>query len=77
MKTFKIQHDCGCCFSEAQFKSRESAEAAFAKAGLGNDRIIQDDAGNRFTGIDTFYGVMEKDEDTSSPLLRLAAKLNR
>lgn len=76
MKTFKLQYDCGCCFAEtAQFESIETAQVALQKAGLGNGKTITDDAGNVFTGVDTFYGVMEMDEDTSRPLERLLGKV--
>lgn len=78
MKTFKLQYDCGCCFAEtAQFESLETAQAALEKAGLGNGRTITDDVGNVFTGVDTFYGVMEMDEDISRPLERLVRQLTK
>lgn len=51
---------CGCCTVELRFFSRESANAAFARVGLGHVTLI-DDAGDRHDGIDTFYGFWEKD----------------
>lgn len=71
MKTFRVQHDCGCCYSDVQFESRESANRAFAKAGLGNGMTVIDDAGQVIEGVDTFYGVIEENESTDNPLGRL------
>jgi hypothetical protein len=55
------QYDCGCCTAEMKFKSLESAEKAFAKAGMGNGMEITDDAGEKHEGIDTFYGFWEEE----------------
>jgi hypothetical protein len=33
MKTFRVQLDCGCCYADVQFESRESA---FAHSLLGD-----------------------------------------
>jgi hypothetical protein len=75
MKTFQVQHDCGCCFTEVQFESRESANAAMKKAGLGSCVTLVDDAGQVVHGVDTFYGVLEEGESTDNPLGRLAQML--
>jgi len=48
--------DCGCCFEEMRFKSKESAGEAFSKVGIGNKKTIVDDQGTVHTHIDTFYG---------------------
>lgn len=74
MKTFQVQHDCGCCFTDVQFESKESANKAFAKAGFGNNMTIIDDAGQVVHGVDTFYGVLEEGESTDNPLGRLVAR---
>lgn len=77
MKTFTVQHDCGCCFSDVQFESRERAEAALAAVGLGNNKSIQDDTGKQIHGIDTFYGVFDETETTDQPLIRLINALSK
>lgn len=46
---------CGCCETELSFISTDSANKAFAAAGLGIKDIV-DDKGNMHEGIDTFYG---------------------
>lgn len=50
------QHDCGCCATTMRFFSKDSANRAFAKAGLSNSATITDDKGTVHEGIDTFYG---------------------
>lgn len=52
----KIRKDCGCCHAVLHFKDKESALSTLSKIGLVNGGIIVDDAGERHTGLDTFYG---------------------
>ena len=73
MKTFKVQLDCGCCFEEVQFETRELAEYTLRKAQLGNGKTITDSCGKVVEGVDTFYGIMEENESTENPLGRLLA----
>jgi len=75
MKTFKVQFDCGCCYSIVQFESREAANKAIAIAGLGNGKTIVDDVGQIVDGVDTFYGIFEENESTDNPLGRLFENL--
>lgn len=53
---------CGCCEVEMLFDSKESATAAFQKAGFGH-LAITDDAGTVHDNVDTFYGFWEKDKE--------------
>lgn len=57
------KNDCGCCTEEMQFTSKESAQAAFDKVGMGNGKVIKDDAGAKHDGIDTFYGFSTTEEE--------------
>ena len=63
MLKFIAQLDCGCCDTTMQFHSQESAQAAFAAAGMTNGVAITDDAGEVHEGVDTFYGLRQEDED--------------
>lgn len=60
------QNACGCCQVEMKFKSRESAIAAFTKAGLGHGPVT-DDAGEVHDSVDTFYGFQEKAKKGETP----------
>lgn len=53
---------CGCCEVEMLFNSRESAVAAFQKAGLDHTSIT-DDNGTVHESVDTFYGFWEKGKE--------------
>jgi len=77
MKTYKVQHVCGCCFSEAQFKNDESARAAFKQAGLGSCVDIVDDTGKVIEGVDTFYGFYAAHGVHESPLAKLVNQLRK
>lgn len=63
VKTFFAKASCGCCEVEMQFESAEAASAAFHKAGLDSTATIVDDAGTEHTGVDTFYGLSESEEE--------------
>jgi hypothetical protein len=63
MITVYVKQDCGCCTESLQFKDEESADKAFAAAGLGNGVEIVDDAGTKHGGLDTFYGFSLSDEE--------------
>ena len=66
MITVYVKNDCGCCTSEMQFESVESAAAAFQRAGLGNGVVITDDEGIQHEGLDTFYGFSTEQEEQES-----------
>jgi hypothetical protein len=53
---------CGCCEAELHFHDEEAAKAAFHKARLDVAAVITDDAGDKHTEIDTFYGYRKPDE---------------
>ena len=69
MITLQVQHSCGCCFSDVQFESEESANLALQKAGLGSSQTLIDDTGKIFEDVDTFYGFVESKNDPLSRLL--------
>jgi hypothetical protein len=71
MKTFRVQHDCGCCYSDVKFENRKNADYAIAKVGLGNAMTLVDDTGQVIERVDTFYGIMEENESSDNPLGRL------
>jgi hypothetical protein len=75
MKTFQVQHDCGCCFSDVQFEDRVAAEAEIKRVGLGNGMTIVDATGKVVENVDTFYGILDVDEDKSNSLGRLVNML--
>lgn len=56
MITVCSKNGCGCCTTEMQFRDEESANTAFASAGLESCATITDDAGVVHNEIDTFYG---------------------
>ena len=63
MITVYAKDDCGCCTTEMHFNDLNSAKKAFDAVGLGNGMEIKDDAGVIYTGIDTFYGFSETEEE--------------
>jgi hypothetical protein len=70
------QCDCGCCTEKMYFNDLESANKAFAAAGLVNSATIKDDEGVEHSSIDTFYGFSTSEEEMNRPpLQRLAEKL--
>ena len=70
------QCDCGCCTEKMYFKDLESANKAFAAAGLTNSATIKDDEGVEHNSIDTFYGFSTSEEEMKRPSLqRLIEKL--
>ncbi len=76
MITVYAKQDCGCCTEELEFRDVESAARAFAKVGYGNGMEVEDDAGKKHTGLDTFYGFStEEDEQSEKSLGYLADKV--
>lgn len=74
MITVYAKNDCGCCTSALQFKDLASANRAFNEAGLGNGISIKDDAGELHTGLDTFYGFSQDEEEQGDRSLGFLAE---
>jgi hypothetical protein len=72
---FKVQLDCGCCFETIEFSTKEDAQNELYRVGLGNNKTIIDSTGKTITGVDTFYGVLDIEENTDYPLARLVTSL--
>lgn len=62
MMKFYMKCDCGCCLAELMFESKERAQEAVAKVGYKNGAVITDDAGQEYSGLDTFYGIWQDGE---------------
>ncbi len=75
MKTYRVQHSCGCCFEEVVFENSENIQKAIDRAGgLSSSASITDDAGNTYDDIDLFYGFSDLNDNTP-PLLKLINQL--
>lgn len=54
-----IKAACGCCEFTLRFKSKDSFTERWQALGLTSFGEIIDDTGERFTGLDTYYGYVE------------------
>jgi hypothetical protein len=62
MITVYAKLTCGCCTAEMRFRDKDSAEAAFDRAGLGHTHVTDDDAVVH-EGVDTFYGFTTSEDE--------------
>lgn len=75
LKTFYIKQVCGCCTAEVQFQTEERLQEALAKMGLTSNGVLVDDAGQKHTGLDSFYGYSTDNEEARGRSLGYLAGL--
>lgn len=76
LKPFVVQLSCGCCDATVYFADEKGIKTALYNAGLQCSAVIEDAAGQRVEGVDTFYGY-RLETDKRRGLDYLAALINR